>query len=131
MALPVITTLIECSSFQKTVLPYLPQLYDLPQKLLQSWNNPAELQSIYVATNPLITAFAFSLFLAPIFFLISEINRNYSQVDRCWSILPTIYNAHYALYAHLNGLETQRLDHLVSFSIVWSVSALLDVSGIC
>jgi len=43
------------------------------------------------------------------------------QVDRCWSILPTIYNAHYALYAHLNGLETQRLDHLLSFSIVWSL----------
>jgi hypothetical protein len=128
MALPVITALTECSSFQKTVLPYLPQLYDRPQQLLQSWNNPAELQSIYLSTNPLITAFAFSLSLAPIFLLISEINKNYSQVDRCWSILPTIYNAHYVLYAHLNGLETQRLDHLLAFSIVWSVSGVLDVS---
>jgi len=128
MALPVITALTECSSFQKTVLPYLPQLYDLPQQLLQSWNNPAELQSIYLSTNPLITAFAFSLSLAPIFLLISEISKNYSQVDRCWSILPTIYNAHYVLYAHLNGLETQRLDHLLAFSIVWSVSGVLDVS---
>jgi hypothetical protein len=121
MALPVVKTLAECSSLEKTVLPYLPQLYDLPQQLIQSWNNPAELQTIYLATNPLITAFAFSLFLAPVFLLVSEVNKNYSQVDRCWSILPTIYNAHYSLYAHLNGLETSRLDHLLACSIVWSV----------
>jgi hypothetical protein len=129
MALPVVKTLAECSSFQKTVLPYLPQLYDLPQQLIQSWNNPAELQTIYLATNPLITAFAFSLFLAPVFLLVSEVNKNYSQVDRCWSILPTIYNAHYSLYAHLNGLETSRLDHLLAFSVVWSVSCLLGIYG--
>jgi hypothetical protein len=128
MALPVIKTLTECSSLQKMVLPYLPQLYALPQRLLQSWNNPAELQTIYLATNPLITSLAFSLFLAPVFLIVSEINKNYSQVDRCWSILPTIYNAHYCLYAHLNGLETSRLDHLVAFSTVWSVRVLLDTS---
>jgi hypothetical protein len=131
MALPLIKTLTECSSLQKTVLPYLPQLYDLPQQLIQSWNNPAELQTLYLATNPLISAFAFSLFLAPVFLLVSEINKNYSQVDRCWSILPTIYNAHYSLYAHLNGLETSRLDHLLAFSVVWSVSGFLGTHGIC
>jgi hypothetical protein len=103
MALPVVKTLTECSSLQQTVLPFLPQLYDLPQQLIQSWNNPAELRTIYLATNPLISALAFSLFLAPVFLIVSEINKNYSQVDRCWSILPTVYNAHYSLYAHLNG----------------------------
>ncbi|KAF8864181.1 DUF1295-domain-containing protein [Acephala macrosclerotiorum] len=121
MALPAIHTLRDCSSLEKTVIPYLPQLYDLPQLLLQSYNNPTELQNIYLATNPLITALAFSLFLAPLFLIISEINKNYSQVDRMWSILPTIYNAHYCIYAHLNGLETQRLDNLVAFSTVWSL----------
>ncbi|KUJ20976.1 DUF1295-domain-containing protein [Mollisia scopiformis] len=121
MALPVIRVLKDCSSLEQTVLPYLPQLYDLPQQLLQSWNNPTELQNIYVATNPLISALAFSLFLAPLFLVISEINKNYSQVDRMWSILPTIYNAHYCIHAHLNGLETQRLDNLVAFSTVWSL----------
>lgn len=123
MALPVIKTLTDCSSFSKTVLPYLPQLYDLPQQLLQSWNNPTELQTIYLATNPLVTAFAFSLLLVPLFLVISEINKNYSQVDRCWSILPTIYNAHFVVYAHLSGLDTQRLDNVVAISTVWSVSS--------
>jgi hypothetical protein len=121
MSLPVVKTLAECSDFHKTVLPYLPQLYDLPQQLIQSYNNPTELRNIYLATNPLISAFAFSLFLAPLFLIISEINKNYSQVDRCWSILPTIYNAHFAVYAHMSGLPTARLDNLLAFSTVWSV----------
>jgi steroid 5-alpha reductase family enzyme len=121
MALPVVKSLAECADFSKTVLPYVSQLNDLPQQLIQSYNNPVELQTIYLATNPLISAFAFSLFLAPVFLIVSEINKNYSQVDRCWSILPTIYNAHFAAYAHLSGLETQRLDNLIAFSVVWSV----------
>lgn len=122
MALPVVYTLSDCSDFSKTVLPYVGQLYDLPQQIFQSINNPTELQNIYLATNPLISAFAFSLFLAPIFLIVSEFNRNFSQVDRCWSILPTLYNAHFVLYGHLSGLPTSRLDNLLAFSIVWSVS---------
>jgi hypothetical protein len=121
MSLPVAKILTECSDFQKTVLPYLPQLYDLPQQLARSYNNPPEVRNIYLATNPLISAFALSLFLAPLFLIISEINKNYSQVDRCWSILPTIYNAHFAIYAHMSGLPTARLDNLLAFSTVWSV----------
>jgi hypothetical protein len=131
MALPVVKTLTECSSLQQTVLPFLPQLYDLSHQLIQSWNNPAELRTIYLATNPLISALAFSLFLAPVFLIVSEINKNYSQVDRCWSILPTVYNAHYSLYAHLNSLETSRLDHVLAFSTVWSVNGLSHSCGIC
>ncbi|TAQ85890.1 hypothetical protein B7494_g5783 [Chlorociboria aeruginascens] len=121
MPLPVIKSLTDCSDFSTTVLPYVPQLYDLPQQLLQSYSNPTELYNIYIATNPVISAFALSLFLAPLFVLISEVTKNYSQVDRCWSILPTIYNAHFVLYAHLSGLPTKRLDHLIAFSTVWSL----------
>jgi hypothetical protein len=131
MSLPVVKTLAECSDFQKTVLPYLPQIYDLPQQLLQSYNNPTELRNIYLATNPLVSALAFSLFLTPLFLIISEINKNYSQVDRCWSILPTIYNAHFAIYAHMSGLPTVRLDNLLAVSIVWSVRILPASSRIC
>lgn len=122
MALPVIRSLADCADFSQTVLPYTSQLYDLPQQLLQSWSNPTELRAIYLATNPLISALALSLFLAPVFLIVSEINRNYSQVDRCWSILPTIYNAHFTLYAHMSGLPTERLDYLLTCSVVWSVS---------
>lgn len=125
MALPIplpnITTLAEASSFNLTVAPYIPQLYTLHTQLLQSWNDPSQLKVLYFATNPLVSAFAFSLFLAPLFLLVSEANRNYSQVDRMWSILPTLYNAHYCIYAHLTGQETSKLDNLIAFSVVWSV----------
>jgi hypothetical protein len=126
MALPLTETVADCADLSQTVLPYISQLYDLPQQLIQSYSDPAELQNIYLSTNPLVTAFAFSLFVSPIFFLVSEINRNYSQVDRFWSILPTIYNAHYVLYARLAGLPTQRLDNLLAVSVVWSVSSIND-----
>ncbi|KAI9050076.1 hypothetical protein LZ554_006220 [Drepanopeziza brunnea f. sp. 'monogermtubi'] len=121
MALPVMKSIVDCSSLEKTVYPYLPQLYDLPQQIIQTCNDPTGLKNLYLATNPLISAFAFSLFLAPLVLVISEINKNYSQIDRLWSILPTIYNAHYTVYAHMSGLDTQRLDNLIAFSVVWSL----------
>lgn len=125
MALPVVRTLAECADYNSTVGPYFYQLRPLPEILLDSITNPAALKQLYLDTNPLITAIAFSLALAPLFLLISEINKNYSQVDRAWSILPTIYNLHYAVYAHLAGLRTTRLDVLAVVSTIWSVSAQL------
>lgn len=123
MALPVIRSIADCTDISKTVSPYIGQLYDLPQQIFQNITNLQALKVLYVSTNPLISAFAFSLFLFPIFLLVSEINRNYSQVDRCWSVLPTIYNAHYTAYAHATGLSTRRLDMLLLFSAFWSVSS--------
>ena len=76
---------------------------------------------VYLDTNPLISAFAFTFFISSIVFIVSEVNKNYSQVDRAWSILPTIYNAHYTLYAHMLGLETKRLDMLLTTTALWSV----------
>lgn len=121
MSLPVVRSLSDCGDIYKTVLPYVPQLYDLPTQIFQSINNQQALKVLYISTNPLISAFAFSLFLAPIFLIASEVNRNYSQVDRFWSILPTLYNAHFVLYAHAAGLPTRRLDTLLLFSGIWSV----------
>lgn len=126
MALPVVKVAAECADFSKTVAPYIYQLRPLPQKLFESISNPVALKQIYLDTNPLIFAFAFSLFLAPIFLVTSELNRNYSQVDRFWSILPTVYNAHYVVFAHLTGLETRRLDILLVASTIWSVCLFLD-----
>lgn len=120
MALPVIRSIAECTDYSKTVLPYIAQLYDLPQQIFENITNLQALKVLYVSTNPLISAFAFSLFLFPIFLVVSEINRNYSQVDRCWSILPTLYNAHFTAYAHATGLSTRRLDMLLLFSTFWS-----------
>ncbi|KAL8949825.1 MAG: hypothetical protein Q9222_004090 [Ikaeria aurantiellina] len=120
MALPLLKSAVTCADFSRTVQPYLSQLNDIPQRIYQSATSLQALQEVYVNTNPLITAFAFSLFLVPIFLVISEINRNYSQVDRVWSLLPTVYNVHYVAYAHAKGMQTQRLDSLAIISCVWS-----------
>ena len=125
MSLPVIRSLADCTDIYKTVLPYVPQLHDLPQQIFENITNLQALKVLYISTNPLIFAFAFSLFLGPVFLIVSEVNKNYSQVDRCWSLLPTVYNAHFALYAHAAGLPTRRLDTLLVFSGLWSVSLLV------
>lgn len=121
MALPLVKSAIDCSDFTHTVLPYAHQLQALPQVVYESISDPAALRQIYLDTNPLISTFAFSLFISPVFLVVSELNKNYSQVDRCWSILPTVYNAHYTIYAHMLGLETKRLDMLLTASAIWSV----------
>ena len=119
LALPVVKTLPECADFSRTVTPFIPQLYELPQKIFDNFNNLDALKHVYLSTNPLVTALAFALFVTPIVFIVAEINKNYSQVDRLWSILPVIYNSHYALWAHLAGLPTQRMDHVMAVSILW------------
>ena len=121
MSLPVIRSLADCADFGKAVAPYIPQFYDLFQRVIQSFTNVQAWKILYISTNPLISAFAISLFISPIFLLASEINRNYSQVDRFCSLLPTFYNAHFALHAHLLGLPTARLDVVFLVSVVWSV----------
>lgn len=129
MALPVIKTAPDCSDFARTVTPFFHQLRPLPSIIVESISNPAALKQIYLDTNPLISALAFSIALAPLFLILSEANKNYSQVDRLWSILPTIYNAHYVIYGHLMGFETKRLDTLLAASCIWSVSAFGNPSN--
>ncbi|CAI6333186.1 unnamed protein product [Periconia digitata] len=119
VALPAVRTLPECADFYATVVPYIPQLYELPQKILENYNNWEALQYIYLSTNPLITGLAFALFMTPIVLIVSEINRNYSQVDRLWSILPVIYNCHYTLWAHQSGIPSQKLDHVMAVTVLW------------
>lgn len=120
MALPLIESKADIE-LSNTVSPYIPQLYGLFQNTFQSALDPQALTQIYLSTNPLISALAFSLFLAPVFLIVSEVNKNCSQIDRFWSILPTIYNAHYAIYAHALGLPTRRLDTVLVLSTLWSV----------
>lgn len=119
-ALPVVKSLPECGDYFKTVEPFLPQFYDLPYQIAAHVTDVQALKGIYVNTNPLMMALAFAvMFVTPIVLLVSEVNRNYSQVDRLWSILPALYNVHYGVWAHLNGLPTLRLDHVMAVSLLW------------
>lgn len=120
-ALPLVKNLAECSSWSTAVAPFADQLTDLPRRIVENGFAIDGLKDIYLSTNPLITAFAISLAISPLFLLAAEINKNYSQVDRFWSLLPTAYNAHYAIWARMNGLPTERLDNVLAFSVAWSI----------
>ena len=121
MALPAVKSLSDCADLSRTVLPYLPELYTLSGQIYSHISDPTALKALYLATNPLISALAFALALAPVVLVVSEINKNYSQVDRLWSVLPVIYNCHYALWAHMAGLPTQKLDHILAVSVLWGL----------
>ena len=124
--LPALQAIEDCADWAKTVEPYLPQLYEFPSKLLETLQNRESLLDLYTQTNPLVSGFAFSVFLGFIFLIISEVNKNYSQVDRCWSILPTVYIAHFDIWARLTGVPSQRIDAALLFSAVWSLRLTLN-----
>lgn len=124
LSLPIITDLTDCADFSKTVLPYLTQLYGFYTSEGAKFIDVTDVDAwkqLYVSTNPVVTALVFSVATWPIFLILSEVNKNYSQVDRVWSILPTIFNAHYAIWARLNGMPTQRVDNVLAFSVLWSL----------
>ncbi|KAL8303724.1 hypothetical protein RB597_004869 [Gaeumannomyces tritici] len=120
MALPALTALEECSDFSKTVEPFLPQLYALPRELAQVLQRREGFVDLYASTNPLISGFAMSVLFGALFLVVAEANRNYSQIDRFWSLLPTFYIAHFNLWARLAGLPSERIDAALAFSAVWS-----------
>lgn len=120
MALPLLKSVVDCADWSKTVEPFIYQLRPLPQLVAASITNPAALKQIYVDANPLITAFAFSLALSPVALVVSEINKNYSQIDRLWSILPNLYNLHYALWTYLSGNNIDRVGLAALATTVWS-----------
>lgn len=121
--LPAVSSVQQCASYELTVAPFLPQLRGLPKAVLDASSSSSpfyELWDLYLATNPIVLNVALILVLAPIFLIVSEINKNYSQVDRFWSLLPTVFNSTYVVWAHSNGLPTARLDLLLLVSIIWS-----------
>lgn len=121
MALPVLRSLEDCGDYSKTIEPFIPQLYDLPYRVVDRISAPSDLVHLYIETNPLITGFAASVVLGFVFLVVSEANRNYSQVDRMWSILPNLYIVHLAAWARLAGLPHSRIDLVATFSTLWSV----------
>lgn len=87
---------------------YYAQLTQTPAALLKvhTFN---ELQFFYTTRDPLVLGLVISLVISPVFLIVSEVKRNYSQVDRAWSILPSLFQGHYVLWAWLNGIWTGRI----------------------
>ncbi|KAJ5266705.1 hypothetical protein N7478_009513 [Penicillium angulare] len=120
LPLPNVQSLVDCTSFQQTVLPYLAQLQWLPASLREAGWELENLKAVYLATNPLVSALAFGSVIAGLCFVFAEINRNFSQIDRLWSILPALYNVHFAVWARLAGIRTQTLDSIAMIAVLWS-----------
>ncbi|KAI5290841.1 hypothetical protein KEM54_000296 [Ascosphaera aggregata] len=120
IALPKVDMLSDIADYSLTVQPYYSHLCALPSRLFAAGFDFENLKDVYLTTNPLMSAAALALSTAPIFLIISEVNRNYSQVDRCWSILPLLFNAHYALWAYANGLPTFTLRAIVAVRLSYN-----------
>lgn len=125
LPLPRVDSLADYTSFKLTVQPFLEQLQWLPASLREAGLNLSNLKEVYLATNPMVSAFALCSVLACFFFVAAEINRNFSQVDRFWSILPAVYNVHFAVWARMSGIETQTVFTIAVLSVLWSVCMAL------
>ncbi|KAF7160039.1 hypothetical protein CNMCM5623_005585 [Aspergillus felis] len=121
--LPQVHSVVDCASFNRTVLPFLSQLTTLPAQLqvAAATKDVDALKDIYLSTNPFISALGFTLVLWVLFVVSAEINRNYSQVDRFWSILPAVYNVHFVAWARMWGIQNQSLDTIAVITLLWSV----------
>lgn len=129
MAVPHLYMIEESANFSLTVEPFLPQLLDLPAQL-STVDSVGSLLQIYVETNPLVSGFSMSLAIAVITFFISTINRNWSQIDRLWSILPAFYAGHFSLWARLAGIQASRVHLAWAFTIIWSVCSYIILARV-
>lgn len=120
MAIPAVQAIGDCADYKITLEPFISQLRPLAPLVRDCLTDPSALKQLYLDTNPFISGLAISLFLSPFFLFFANVNQNWSQIDRVWSILPTLYNAHWAIWAHLAGLSTARLDLRLFVSVVWS-----------
>lgn len=125
LPLPPVQSLADCASFEQTVLPFIPQLRLLPAALQEAGRDVVALKQVYLATNPLVTSLALCVALAGFFLVFSEITRNHSQVDRCWSLLPAVYNVHYAVWARMVGIKSESLDTIAAITVIWSVCRIV------
>lgn len=70
----------------------------------------------YLADPALRTAALACACIATLCWLLSVVNRNYSQVDRLWSIVPTFYVGGFAYAADFSDL---RLDLMTALVALW------------
>lgn len=103
------TTFLNPSFF--SVLDHLPTSYD-----------PSAIKAWYLTANPLHPALLFATSVSVIVFLLGEITRNVSQVDRLWTFLPIVYSVHFTLWPKISGTgpldERQLL--VLALGLLWS-----------
>lgn len=77
-----------------------------------------ELFGLYESTDPLVTAFWVAGGLALLCWVLSLITKEYSWVDRLWSITPPLFAVHFAAYV---GFSDARLNLMAALAVLWGV----------
>lgn len=73
---------------------------------------------LYKSTDPLVTALYGAGGLALLCWVLSLITREYSWVDRLWSISPPLFALHFAGYV---GFADTRLNLMAALTVLWGV----------
>jgi len=77
-----------------------------------------QLIELYKTTDPLTTALWVAGALALLCWVLSLITKEYSWVDRLWSITPVLFAVHFAGYA---GFNDARLNLMAALAVVWGI----------
>ena len=77
-----------------------------------------QLMELYRATDPLTTALWAAGALSLLCWVLSLITREYSWVDRLWSITPALFAVHFAGHA---GFGDARLNLMAALTVLWGV----------
>ncbi len=73
---------------------------------------------LYTSTDPLTTALWVAGGFALLCWVLSLITKEYSWVDRLWSITPPLFALHFAAYV---GFEDARLNLMAGLAVLWGV----------
>ncbi len=76
------------------------------------------LLDLYSQTDPLVSALWLCVAFSVLCWLLSLVTREYSWVDRLWSITPVIYTAHFAAHA---GFGDARLNLMALLVALWGL----------
>jgi steroid 5-alpha reductase family enzyme len=76
----------------------------------------SDLLDLYRSADPLVAAFVACAVLSAWCWLASVVTRDYSQVDRLWSILPVLYVFHFAARS---GFAHPRLTAMTVLALLW------------
>lgn len=75
-----------------------------------------KLLDLYRTTDPLVAAFVACAALAVGCWIASLLTKNYSQVDRLWSVLPVLYVFHFGAHS---GFSEVRLVIMTLLALLW------------
>ena len=73
---------------------------------------------LYRSTDPLVTALWGAGAFALVCWVLSLLTKEYSWVDRLWSITPPLFAVHFAAYV---GFTDARLNLMAALTVLWGV----------